>query len=275
MELNTTDFIHRNHLDIFISAAKELNCHILVRETGRMALSWVGKWGYTGKRADMKAKTANNPAHYQIAGLVCSPYLQPYAFTGDRLISARKEWAKCQHLITFPQNGFSDNQKIPHCQTPYILQTNPNHRHYGCVAFVEMGLVSPKYIHGDYDLYAIIPAGQPFDPNAIKVYDSILSSPMETSVLTPQQLSVLNKRGEFSFQVANHIDTRIARRSSDLLGGLMINHGEQINLGQKGQTFEKVLAVMPTPNNTQGVFNGQYTQILHNESEHRQFYQHA
>jgi hypothetical protein len=35
MSLSYSDFINPNHVGIFIDAAREFNCHILVRKTGQ------------------------------------------------------------------------------------------------------------------------------------------------------------------------------------------------------------------------------------------------
>ena len=275
MSLDYIDFVHPNHFNVFVAAAQKFNCHILVRETGRAALSWVGRRGYTGKRADLKAKTANrNFDSHPIAGLVCSPMLLPQAFTADRLSKAWKAWSKSIHLITVPDNssGFDDNRQPHGCRTPYLVQTNPNHKHYGCIALVDMGLLLPRYVHGDYDLYAIIPAGQPFDPNSVQVRHSTMGSTMAPADLGLQErlrLEVSNMEGPLSFQVAAFINNRIEESSPDLLGALMVNHGEQINIGSEGHTFESVLAIMPKQ------VNGQWARILTTRNEHEQFYRNA
>lgn len=269
---NFTDFIHPNHLPIFIAAAQKFKCHILIRKTGRAALSWVGKRGYTGKRADMKAKTANvNTGRFPIAGLVCSPFVRPEVFTADRLDSARKEWMKCSHLITVPKDnkGFDDNGQTKGCLTPYLLQNNPNNKHYGCIALVDMGLLLPRYVHGDYDLYAIIQEGEVFDPNAVTVRESTLGSTMAPAGLGLQQrlqLQVPNFEGPLSWQLANFINLKIEAITPDLLGSLMVNHGEQVNIGPKGHSYEPVLAVMPHR------VNGQWWRILATRQDHERFY---
>ena len=271
MTITYNEFIPAHHATIFADAAEKYHCHILIRKTGRAALSWVGKRGYTGKRADMKAKTANvDVGRYSVAGLVCSPFLRPEAFTPERLVSARKEWQKSSHLITVPGGaGFDDHIQPRGCLTPYLVQTNPNHKHYGCVALVDMGLLLPRYVHGDYDLYAIIPAEQAFDPNNIPIRHSTLGSTMAPAQLGLQErlkMQVPNFEGPLSFQVANYINTRIANISQDLLGALMVNHGEQVNLGPQGHTFEPVLAIMPKP------VNGQRARILETREDHERFY---
>lgn len=272
MGLDYGDFVHPNHFMIFVAAAQTFNCHILIRQTGRATLSWVGRRGYTGKRADMKAKTANlNIGRHSVAGLVCSPLLRPEVFTPDRLVSAHKEWQKSGHLMTVPsdKSGFDDNSQPRGCLTPYLVQTNPNHKHYGCVALVEMGLLIPRYVHGDYDLYAIVPATHVFDPRTIPIRSSTLGSTMAPNRLGLQerlQMQVPNLEGPLSFQVANYINNRIAGTSPDLLGALMVNHGEQVNIGSVGHTFEPVLAIMPKQ------VNGQWARILTTPKDHEQFY---
>lgn len=136
------------------------------------------------------------------------------------------------------------------CRAPYLLQTNPNHKHYGCVALVDMGLMLPRYVHGDYDLYAIIPAGKPFDPNSLEVRNFKLRSAMAPEKLSLQErlrLTDDNKEGPLSFRVATYINNRIEAISQDLLGALMVNHGEQVNVGPKGHTNEPVLAIISNP----------------------------
>ncbi len=297
MSMEHVEFIHPSHLTFFIEAAEIFNCHILVRKTGSATIHWIGKRGYTGKRADMKAKTANlNVGPYLTAGLVCSPLLRPEAFTANRLGEARKEWLKSCHLITEPPHGFDDDRQPIGCHTSYMLQTDPQHRHYGCVALVEMGLLIPRYVHGDYDLYMLIPANQPFNPNKISVRQSSLVSTMSPSSLSMNEqarmpamnvqhnhdslppslilpgqarISVPNYEGPLSFQVANYINVCIANTGPDLLGALMVNHGEQSNIGEKGLTYEPVLAIMPKPR------QGQYFCILATRDAHEEFYRNA
>lgn len=275
MSLTAADFIHPSHFNVFIRAAQLFECHILVRKTGRAALGWVGRSGYTGKRADLKAKTANlDVGHHQVAGLVCSPLLLPNAFTSERLGPARTEWAKSAHLITVPgAGGFGDREQLHGCPTPYAVQTNASHRHFGCVALVEMGLLLPRYVHGDYDLYAIIPAGKPFDPRSVQPRLSSIGSTMAPAGMKLQdrlRLGVPNLEGPLSFQVATYINNAIERASPDLLGSLMVNHGEQVNIGEKGMSFEPVLAVMPRPSS-----NGEWSRVLATQPEHEQFYESA
>lgn len=272
MSLIASEFVHPIHISAFIEAAKTYHCHILVRKTGNLSVSWIGKTGYTGKRGDMKAKTANLDTSHKTAGLVCSPILQPGAFTADRLGAALKEWNKSKHLITEPQNGFDDKIQPRGCPTPYIVQTNRKHQHFGCIALVEMGLLMPRYVHGDYDLYAIIPSGEEYNPDHVEVHKSTLGSTMLPDKLGLEEklnLAVLNFEGPLSFKIANYINTRIEQNSRDLLGALMVNHGEQVNLGKPGQTYEPVLAL------TAFAINGRFQHILVTQADHTAFYKQA
>jgi hypothetical protein len=135
-----------------------------------------------------------------------------------------------------------------------------------------MGLLVPRYVHGDYDLYAVIPAGRAFDPNAVQVVDSPMGSAMAPASQGLQErlrLSSSNKEGPLSFRLAAFINNRIEKTSLDLLGALMVNHGEQVNIGLRGQTLEPVLAIMPEKR------NGRQAQILRSRVDHEMFYRNA
>ncbi|HET7563211.1 MAG TPA: hypothetical protein VFJ87_12605 [Rhodanobacteraceae bacterium] len=271
MGLESREFVHVDHMPYFAAAAKMFHCQILVRKTGHWSLSWVGRCGYTGKRADMKGKTSDqNVGQYLSAGLVCSPELRPNAFTPERLASAREEWAHSKHLVTVPDaRGFSDDRPARGCRTPYILQTNPDHKHYGCVALTDMGLLTPRYVHGDYDLYAIVPEGSAHLATNTPITESHLGSTMKPSGMGLEEqlkLQVKNLEGPLSFRVANYINVKIAGSSPDLLGSLMVNHGEQVNLGPKGIKDEPVLAFLSKK------VDGEWTRVLNTLQEQVLFF---
>jgi len=291
---NTGSFVHPAHLSAFIDAARAFNCHILVRETGVSSISWIGREGYTGKRADVKAKTAKKSVGaWQLAGLVCSPEIHPGAFTD--LGDARKYWKQTSHLVTVPKDsaGFDDRARVQ-VKTPYVLQNNPRHRHYGCIAWVEMGLVTPRYVHGDYDLYAIVPAGQSYDPTTAGATRKVgmagsrmnVGMPLKTLGATPpperghtlrgisaaqvqSAYAVDDFTGPLSFRVATFINNRIAEASAGYAGALMVNHAEQVNLGAEGITNPRVLAFLAQPR------NGQVMKVLADSHDHAEFYRSA
>lgn len=266
------DFVHERHMGVFFEAARVHECHILVRRTGRASLRFVGKPGYTGKRADMKAKTAErDQGRYQLAGLVCSPEIHPAACKEG----AMAEWRKSAHLITAPRGGFDDRARPVGCRTPYLLQTDPNHRHYGCVAFVENGLLTPHYVHGDYDLFAIIPVKPKPEPRAVERLRmpadimALPSMPFKERLRREEERNakaVHDLVGEFSFKVATFINVRIAASEPGMAGALMVNHGEHVNQADYGGRFQAVLAFMPEKR------DGQYGKILRDQQDHEAFY---
>jgi hypothetical protein len=242
MSTEFDEFVHPSHFHMFSSAAREFRCHIVVRRTGPGSLQWVGKRGYTGKRADMKAKTAERDhGPYRLHGLVCSPRIHPAACKTGAL----GDWEKSKHLITPAE--FGDRDYLRGCLTPYVLQMDPRHRHFGCVALVENGLIAPHYVHGDYDLYAILPEApnpQPAKPGKIPMaVQPPRALGLEQRVLLEAKAPV-DHVGPLSFRVANYINMKISDSAPGPANALMVNHGEQVNLPD-AHKFEKVLAFMP------------------------------
>lgn len=271
------EYAHQRHFEAFVRAAAQYRCHILVRKTGHASLSYVGRRGYVGKRADLKAKTAlKSVASYQLEGLVCSPQIHPSACKPG----ADMEWGKSKHLITIPPNGFDDAVQPKSISTPYILQTNRHHRHYGCVAWVENGLMLPRYVHGDYDLYAIVPEGKPFFPP----FMSPKGMPMHATMNSPANFSLAQRvahedaRSKHSvtdlvtsqsYEITVFLSLLIGRIEGTAAGGLMVNHGEQVNVGTIGQTYESVLAFYARPR------GAMHARILNTREEHMAFYRDA
>lgn len=141
---------------IFSSAAAQFQAWILVRRTNKASLDYVGVEGYVPKRIDCKAKTANEnamisdptqtaPGHlvsYEHAGLVVDPTCCPGAFSGSKRDGALKEWPE------FAAKYVDKN-------SAYTVDKDKASRHFGCV------MQDGDYIHGDYDLYDIVPIADP------------------------------------------------------------------------------------------------------------------
>ncbi len=277
MSVDASEYVHVRHLGAFIEAAHTYRCHILVRKTGRASLRYFGTPGYAGKLADLKAKTAlRDLPPYQLQGLVCSPLIH----SGACKQGALAEWQKSIHLITITPSGFDDNVQPRGCRTRYLLQTNRKHPHYGCVAWVENGLLLPRYVHGDYDLYAIIPAGSAFEPAKNPGHPRAMVATMgPASGLTLTQRvareevlrrhTVVDRVSPFSLEVSTFLNLRIARIEGEVPGALMVNHGEQVNLGATGQDFQPVLAFLASNR------NGEPMTLLRNQAEHELFYAQA
>jgi hypothetical protein len=270
-----SDFVHAAHVEAFIEAARTYRCHILVRKTGRASLKYVARAGYVGKRADLKAKTAaRDLAPYELAGLVCSPYIHSNACKPD----AMKAWAESAHLVTMPRDGFDDNVQPRGCHTPYILQTNRLHKHYGCVALVENGLLTPRYVHGDYDLYAIIPAGSgaPVGGRGVQKLPMVATMDPPRSMMLEQRLrheALLKARapvdhaGPLTLEVANFLNVKMSHVGRSVFAGLMVNHGEHIN--KDPHDYQEVLAFMAQER------GGSWARILRSREDHEAFYRGA
>ena len=85
---------------IFLEAARQFQIWILVRRTNRASLEYVGRPGYTPKRIDCKAKTADiDIAPYRLAGLVVDPGIHPKAFKPGKAAKAAACWAAMKPLL--------------------------------------------------------------------------------------------------------------------------------------------------------------------------------
>jgi hypothetical protein len=125
--MRTQDKVH------FISAASR-RFWILVRRTNKASLDYIGLKGYVPKRIDCKAKTASeNIGKYKLAGLVVDPGIHSSVF--DKPLSKVIEcWSEIEHLLG----------------KEYNVEKDKSSKHYGCLK------LNGSYLHGDYDLKAII-----------------------------------------------------------------------------------------------------------------------
>jgi hypothetical protein len=155
-------------IEAFKAAAKRFKVWILVRRTNKESIKYIGQKEYVAKRLDCKAKTADTDANLpgggkvETAGLVVDPTLPGFekAFKPGKHSEALKEWAGFKPLLYVPES------RRPVTYFPggklYSVQMDPAKKHYGCVMFSQSSLASAaKFIHGDYDLYAIIPQDNP------------------------------------------------------------------------------------------------------------------
>ena len=167
-----SDFVWKEHVPVFLAAAKRFNVFIAVRQTNKKSLEYVTKPGYAAKRFDCKAKTAKQDVVLKgrprkTAGLVVD-----YDVMGDQravaygagLEAAHKAWkgfAPYHVKDTHDEDGKRRHTYVPGGKL-YWTQMDPESEHYGCVQFASSSLIAAGlYIHGDYDLYAIVPADDP------------------------------------------------------------------------------------------------------------------
>jgi hypothetical protein len=136
---------------IFFEAAKEFNVWLVLRQTNRASLKYVGLSTYYPKPITCKVKTADydpllgsggQRASYVTAGLVVDPTVHRNVFSGGKtapqLLSLWKEFESGQ--LEIKGSGYS-------------VDRDPKSIHFGCVQY------KGKYLHSDYDLYDIIVVG--------------------------------------------------------------------------------------------------------------------
>ena len=213
----TENYFRRNDLEVFRQAAKIYKVFIAVRRINPKSLEWIGKPGYTPKLIDCKAKTADkdvkiNGKEYKTAGLVidCDVFRQQLcdAFEPDSLNEAVKKWKEFSEGATklASKSIFDGNGKLIKPVAPgftYFTEMDPDHAHYGCLKHSLAGQAgSAKYVHGDYDLYAVV------SPNA----------PADNIFVDEERLGQPHSRSPWQMDVQNYVTARIPG---------MINHGEQ------------------------------------------------
>lgn len=187
-----------------IEAAKFYDVYILVRRTNTHSIQYIGTPGYVAKRLDCKAKTADKPVTLpgglkkEVAGLVVDPTIEGFhaAFKPGKLNEAKEEWRKFKPLVA-PAMVTADG-KPAYTYMPtgkfYAVQLDQKHKHYGCVMFSASSLLSAaKFIHGDYDLYDIVPA----------------VNPKENIVYQGRRLDVPHNRGKRFFDVQHFLNRKM------------------------------------------------------------------
>lgn len=156
--------------EAFAKAAGWFKLYILVRATNPASLPYMSLAGYSAKRLDCKAKTADvnvmiGGRQYETAGLVvCPDVVGPSAYSGGKYAKAVEEWKKFAPKVAagiYGAGGKPTKTYFPNGGL-YGVQMDPSHKHYGCVMFASNSLVAAAgYVHGDYDLYAIVDAANP------------------------------------------------------------------------------------------------------------------
>lgn len=162
----------------FRSVALIQKVYIIVRQTNPQSVQWIGNADYMAKPIDCKPKTADFDTDVdghpvETAGLVVNPELPGF----DRVFKspgkaakARDEWKKFFHKAhergeplgpCQPRNG-REVRTWPGARPGWAVQMCRTSRHYGCLLYstYPQGM-NGKYVHGDYDLFGIAPAGDP------------------------------------------------------------------------------------------------------------------
>ena len=161
------------HARAFSAAARHFDVYILVRRTNLMSLRFIGDKSCVPKRLDCKAKTADRDyahprfGHKETAGLVADPHIVgPSAYSSsEKHAAALKEWSSFATTMIHPAVATFQGQRgvtyVPDGKH-YFVDLDPASPRHGCVKFSAFSLLSAgKYIHGDFDLYGIVPAKDP------------------------------------------------------------------------------------------------------------------
>jgi hypothetical protein len=185
----------------FLAAAREFHAWILVRRTNEASLQYIGKPGFTPKPIDCKAKTADFGLN---AGLVVQPSANGREFQGKRAGEAQEEWIKFAQPL-----GFLSKSNVVALR--YRIDDEKGTRP-GAVQYRGADTGNQWcYLHGDYDLYDIIP--------------------VEEDGTSKANLAVV---GEKAGQLHNygHYFDRVAQFLNSRIGVPMIQHAGHIQYGQ-------------------------------------------
>jgi hypothetical protein len=212
MKHDITAFMRQQDIEAFRAAARHFGVYIAVRRTNPASLEYIGKDGYVAKRLDCKAKTADQNCIVEgqvrtLAGLVVDPHrVGPAAYKPGKYDKALKEWDKFRPLLAPDMLGAGGGRAYTYMPGGklYAVQRDASHKHYGCVMFASHSLLSgAKYIHGDYDLMAVVRE------------DDVQSNVF----VTEERLGQAHARSKEFFDVQHYVNR--------LIGAPMVLHGEQ------------------------------------------------
>ncbi len=232
---------HMRPVDIeaFQQAARQFTAIILVRRLNTASLPYIGRPGYMPKSIYCKAKTAKADAFApesgrmaNVAGLVVDPTLSGLdrAFPRpDDLANARHAWKK--FLATLGVTGLTREHLYHRLPVErggfYLVQSDPFQAHYGAVMYCPFTpadlqqfqlstfyLSKTFFIHGDYNLYGIIP-GNEREQRLVSSGKLLGQAHFSTPLLQP------------IMQFLNH-----------RIGTPMVQHGSQEHLGHTDETLD-------------------------------------
>lgn len=234
--MSINNYMRSIDINAFKLAADLFKCIIMVRRLNPASLPFVGKQGYMPKSIFCKAKTAKNnvivPGTGQmsnIAGLVADPTL-PGILAGFAPSSDAEKW---WHKF-LAQLGVKSLRKVDlYSKLPeerggfYTVQDEVSQPHYGALIYCPFipsdlnqftlstyYLTNRFFIHGDYDLYGLIPT----DEREMRL------------VTRGQLLGQANFYTPLLQPVQNFINQRI--------GLPMVQHGSQENIGHSDDSVD-------------------------------------
>jgi hypothetical protein len=239
-------------LQKFLMVAKEYGVIILVRNTNKDSLKYIGKPGFYPKPAVCKAKTADqNPRPigattlrtYDVAGLVVHPAFQPEAYKPAKRAKAQHYWDDTMktlsptlvHVHVDPHDPKSravwgvERTGVKAPRWKWRVDIDLNSPRFGCLQ-----LNSGKgwcYIHGDYDLKDVIVAGGNEETNIA----------MQTNITHKRKIDGVPNNIPFLFTI-NYEDIRT--RLNALIGAEMVQHGAEAQFAWHGED-DPITAAFP------------------------------
>ncbi len=198
--------------------ARHHNAYILVRETNEESIGYINSPGFTPKRLDCKFKTATKSFHHKginkylnVAGLVVNPLMDNEFFQAfkkpNKFIESCDIWRNYHKQVV--HDSFSHDEQgranyVYFAPKLYTVNSDPNSDRYGCLMFSSCSLLSgASFIHGDYDLFGIVPA----------------DNPSENISVNEKRLGYDHSRGRLFFDVQHSLHKK--------MGVAMIQHGSQ------------------------------------------------
>lgn len=240
--------------------------YLIVRRSNRHSIRFIGETGFTPKPVDCKAKTARQAFFHtglgrslDVAGLVCDPTLPEFekAF-GAAHGEAMDAWKDFRpHLKeAYDRNGNRTRTYL--ADGRFFVDLRPESPTYGVIHQTDSGLVTAgRAVHGDYDLFGIVPADNP--SVNIALTEEHPSSPAFRHNIPledlPDELHVKNCRGR-KF-------TDVQMMLNRMMGVPMILHGSQEKYTTKIDPDQEVDVFFP---------DGEHCVLLKNAAEIRQFY---
>ncbi|MDX2445561.1 MAG: hypothetical protein QNK30_17330 [Bacteroidales bacterium] len=180
--MSINQYMRTVDIEAFKQASQRFNCIIMLRRLNPASLPYVGMRGYMPKSIFCKAKTAtynvNVPGYVQrsmVAGLVVDPTMPGMGAAFSNTSNAKEMWAEfLKKLGVKSLNVIDLYEKLPVERGGfYTVQNEAAKPHYGALMFcpfipsdVQQFKLSTFYmqnsffIHGDYDLYGLIPADE-------------------------------------------------------------------------------------------------------------------
>ncbi len=217
-------YVNPAHIDAICQVARAKGVFILIRASNPDSVKYMGERGYVAKPLNCKAKTAkkdlpmpHRPGQmYRLAGLVVSPEIHPDAFDGR---DVAKEWEETKKNVYFPEPG-RPRVYLPEGKS-FVVETDPDHKHYGCLSQPASGglITAKRFIFGDYDLYAIVPA------------DDVQTN----RFVQEERLGTAHSRSPYLLDVQIHLNR--------LIGTPMVLHGSQETY--RDHTDEDVVVFWP------------------------------